>query len=139
MKPAEIPTPGSARAITFLLVFLMSGPPAWSQTAYRAGAQDLARTRSIAESQHEIVILLIQKKEYDRALEEADKIFNMQWPDDQEPTLLSALIRRRPRITVYVRAPDFKPNTRRRVRLTARGNAIAFRNCAAGSRNSNAQ
>lgn len=51
----------------------------------------LGRTRSIAETQHEIVVLLIKKKEYNKAVSEADKIFNMKWPEDHEPLLLSEL------------------------------------------------
>ena len=52
----------------------------------------LNRVRSQAESQHEIVMLLIRKKEYAKALEEAGKIFEMKWPADQEPLLLKELL-----------------------------------------------
>ncbi|NLT65623.1 MAG: hypothetical protein GXX84_03380 [Acidobacteria bacterium] len=52
---------------------------------------DLGRTRSLAETQHEIVMLLIKQKEYRKAVSEADKIFSMDWPEDQEPLLLSEL------------------------------------------------
>jgi len=55
-------------------------------------AQSLDRARSMAEAQHEIVILLLQKKEYPRAAAEAGKIFSMKWPDDQEPMLLQELL-----------------------------------------------
>jgi tetratricopeptide (TPR) repeat protein len=51
----------------------------------------LDRTKSKAATQHEIVMLLIQKGEYERALAEANKIFDMRWPDDQEPLLLREL------------------------------------------------
>ena len=54
--------------------------------------QSLQRTRSLAESQHEIVLLLIQKREFAKAAAEASKIFQMKWPEDQEPTLLRELL-----------------------------------------------
>ncbi|MGD0310020.1 MAG: tetratricopeptide repeat protein [Acidobacteriota bacterium] len=58
----------------------------------RAQAWDLNKTRSVAESQHEIVMILIRKKEFDKAAEEANKIFQMKWPEDQEPILSKELI-----------------------------------------------
>lgn len=51
----------------------------------------LGRTKRIAETQHEIVMLLIKKKEYEKAVSEAEKIFNMRWPQDQESLLISEL------------------------------------------------
>lgn len=45
---------------------------------------DIGKTRSLAASQHEIVVILIKKKEFDKAAEEANKIFQMKWPDDQQ-------------------------------------------------------
>ena len=54
-------------------------------------AQSLQKTRSMAEAQHEIAVLLIQKEEYRRAVDEAAKIFQMSWPDDQEAVLLKEL------------------------------------------------
>ncbi len=58
----------------------------------QAQSWDLQKTRKIAESQHEIAMILIRKKEYIKAAEEADKIFQMKWPDDQEPVLLKELL-----------------------------------------------
>ncbi len=55
-------------------------------------AAQLGKTRSLAESQHEIVLLLIKKKDFEQALTEANKIFDMRWPADQEPTLLKELL-----------------------------------------------
>jgi tetratricopeptide (TPR) repeat protein len=55
-------------------------------------AQSLQKNRSMAEAHHEIAVLLIQKKEFDKAVEEAAKIFSMSWPDDQEPVLLKDLL-----------------------------------------------
>jgi tetratricopeptide (TPR) repeat protein len=57
-----------------------------------APSAQLGRTRSQAESQHEIVVLLIKKKEFTQALTEANKIFDMRWPADQEPTFLKSLL-----------------------------------------------
>ena len=52
----------------------------------------LGKMKSIAEAQHEIVLLLIKKQEYDKAAAEADKIFDLNWPGDQEPLLLKELL-----------------------------------------------
>ncbi len=57
-----------------------------------AQSWDITKTRKIAESQHEIVMILIRKKEYSKAADEANKIFQMKWPDDQEPVLLDELV-----------------------------------------------
>ena len=51
----------------------------------------LGKTRSLAESQHEIVMLLLQQGQYEKAHDEANKIFEMNWPSDQEPLLLKEL------------------------------------------------
>ncbi len=51
----------------------------------------LEKTKSMAEAQHEIVVILVKKKDYDKAAVEANKIFDMKWPDDQEPLLLKEL------------------------------------------------
>jgi tetratricopeptide (TPR) repeat protein len=53
---------------------------------------DLKKTQSLAESQHEIVTLLIRKKEFAKAQEEANKIFQMKWLESQEPVLLKELL-----------------------------------------------
>jgi len=61
----------------------------------RLGAQDaeLGKLRSIAAAQHEIVVMLINKKEFAKAAEEANRIFQLKWPADQEPVLLEELLR----------------------------------------------
>lgn len=51
----------------------------------------LSRIRSMAESQHEIVVLLLEKKQFNEAAVEAGKIFELKWPPDQEPLLLTEL------------------------------------------------
>ena len=59
------------------------------------GHQDgsgLGKTKSMAGTQHEIVMLLIKKGDFEKAAAEADKIFAMKWPADQEPLLLSELL-----------------------------------------------
>ena len=53
---------------------------------------DLGKLRRTAQAQHEIVMLLIEKKEYAKAGEEANKIFQMKWPDGQESLLLYDLL-----------------------------------------------
>jgi tetratricopeptide (TPR) repeat protein len=78
-------TPKLASALLLLLCLsFTTGLP--GQTA------DLARNKSFAESQHEIVKILISKKEFAKAAAEANKIFQMKWPDDQEPILLKELL-----------------------------------------------
>jgi tetratricopeptide (TPR) repeat protein len=72
------------RAIPVLWLGLALGPPSLF-------AQSLQKTRSMAETQHEIAVLLIQKKEYPRAVAEAAKIFQLTWPEDQESMLLKEL------------------------------------------------
>lgn len=67
------------------------GMPASAAQADTTSSQ-LGKTRSQAESQHEIVLLLIKKQEFSQALAEANKIFEMKWPADQEPTLLKELL-----------------------------------------------
>jgi tetratricopeptide (TPR) repeat protein len=64
--------------------------PAESEMASQASAP--ANVRSLAESQHEIVMLLLKKNAYDQALAEANKIFEMKWPEDQEPVLLKEIL-----------------------------------------------
>lgn len=51
----------------------------------------LSRIKSMAESQHEIVVLLLEKKQFNEAEAEAGKIFELKWPTDQEPLLLTEL------------------------------------------------
>src|SRR5262245_18770204 len=52
----------------------------------------LKKMRSIDETQHEIVMLLLRKKECSKADEEASKIFDMKWPVEEEPVLLKELL-----------------------------------------------
>jgi tetratricopeptide (TPR) repeat protein len=55
-------------------------------------SESLGKLRGIAETQHEIAVILIRKKEFTKAQEEAQKIFNLNWPPDQEPILLKELL-----------------------------------------------
>jgi tetratricopeptide (TPR) repeat protein len=57
-----------------------------------AQESDLNKTRRIAETQHDIVMILIKKKEFTKAAEEADKIFEMKWPESQEAALKKCLL-----------------------------------------------
>jgi tetratricopeptide (TPR) repeat protein len=92
------PAPGQlrlAKLLSFALPFFLFAtllPSAASFGNQSDTTVGLGRTKNKAEMQHEIVILLIKKKEYDRAAAEACKIFDMKWPDDQEPLLLRELI-----------------------------------------------
>lgn len=55
-------------------------------------AAELSKMRSYAESQHEIVMILMRKKEFAQALTEANKIFGLKWPPSQEATLRKDLL-----------------------------------------------
>ena len=85
MKSAAMPGKITAGVlITMLLAGLIPIVPVYSQ--------ELGKTKSMAGTQHEIVMLLIKKKEYEKAAAEANKIFDMKWPEDQEPLLLRELL-----------------------------------------------
>jgi tetratricopeptide (TPR) repeat protein len=73
---------------TFVLFFGLMPFALMVRPAAGAQASDFSNVRSLAESQHEIVMLLLKKDAYDQALAEANKIFEMKWPEDQEPVLL---------------------------------------------------
>ena len=73
----------------FLLAGVISVGPL---SAYQTDASTLGKTKSMAEAQHEIVLLLMKKQEYDKAMIEACKIFEMRWPGDQEPLLIKELL-----------------------------------------------
>jgi len=64
------------------------------QVSGKSAATDssLEKMMSIAESQHEIFMLLLRKKEYARAVDEAGRIFDMKWPADRETLLLKELM-----------------------------------------------
>jgi tetratricopeptide (TPR) repeat protein len=64
-----------------------------AQSRLPAQETELGRTRKIAEAQHDIVVILIKKKEFDKAAEEAKKIFDMKWPEDEAPVLKDELLR----------------------------------------------
>jgi tetratricopeptide (TPR) repeat protein len=77
--------------VTFMLFSTLTATamPAGSEIAEQAPAGNV---RSLAESQHEIVMLLLKKDAYDQALAEANKIFEMRWSEDQEPVLLKEIL-----------------------------------------------
>jgi hypothetical protein len=82
---------------TLLAVVLLSSGlflPGEAQVSGKSAPADssLEKMRSIAESQHEIFMLLLRKKEYAKAVDEAGRIFDMKWPADREPLLLKELM-----------------------------------------------
>jgi tetratricopeptide (TPR) repeat protein len=93
MRSAESHVYGKIRTGALFSMLLVGvtpyAPPAFSQQSDSPNA--LGRTKRMAETQHEIIMLLIRKKEYAKAASEANKIFEMKWPDDQEPLLLKEL------------------------------------------------
>jgi len=76
----------------FALLALLGTAPASDALQSAAKPPELGKVKSIAESQHEIVMLLLEKKDFTNALTEANKIFDMSWPEDQEPILLKELL-----------------------------------------------
>lgn len=52
------------------------------------GQQSWEETRRLAEAQHEIVMLLIEKGEFEKVHEAAHEIFQLNFPQDQEHLLL---------------------------------------------------
>lgn len=85
--------PGRKSAAALLLVFLAGMIPVVSASAFQGDASaSLGKLKSMAEAQHEIVMILVKKQEYDKAVAEANKIFDMKWPGDQEPLLLKELL-----------------------------------------------
>ncbi len=81
-------------ATTFLTALLVPLACAVPRSESQSGPQtpELSRMRSYAESQHEIVMILIRKKDFSQALGEANKIFELKWPDSQELTLRKDLL-----------------------------------------------
>jgi tetratricopeptide (TPR) repeat protein len=76
----------------FLSVLILYRTPVVQPAAAQTNASaSLEKIKSMAAAQHEIVVLLIQKKEFEKAATEANKIFDMKWPEDQEPLLTKEL------------------------------------------------
>jgi len=65
----------------FALCFILCAPSLLQ-------GQSWEETRHLAEVQHEIVMLLIEKGEFDKVPQAADEIFQLNFPKDQEPLLL---------------------------------------------------
>ena len=93
MKSAESQIVGRKTAAVLLFFALTSLPPLQAPAAGQPDSPTaLEKTRGKAEAQHEIVVILLKKKEYERAVGEANKIFDMNWPEGQEPLLLKELL-----------------------------------------------
>ncbi len=86
----KIPVKISGIALLFILLTTLISIVSVSADQEGTSAS-LGKTKSMAEAQHEIVVLLIQKKEYEKAAAEANKIFEMRWPEDQEPLLVKEM------------------------------------------------
>jgi tetratricopeptide (TPR) repeat protein len=78
--------------VVFSLFAAGSSAPLLQSAAPRSNSNDsLSQMKSWAESQHEIVMLHLQKKEFEKAAIEANKIFDMDWPESEEILLLKEL------------------------------------------------
>ena len=75
-----------------ICLFLTSQPSLVEAGRAQSGGTSLEKLRNMAATQHEIVVLLLQKKEFSKAAEEAAKIFELNWPVEQEPILLKELL-----------------------------------------------
>jgi len=82
----------SSVVLLFALLTLLGTAPASVALQSASKPPELGKVKSIAESQHEIVMLLLEKRDFSTALTEASKIFEMSWPEDHEPTLLKELL-----------------------------------------------
>jgi tetratricopeptide (TPR) repeat protein len=91
MKSAAMP-PLAGRIAAGAIIFIVAGMILLLYGGQVDSPVALGRTKSMAATQHEIVMLLIKQKEYDKAVVEAQKIFEMKWPEDQEPLLLQELL-----------------------------------------------
>jgi tetratricopeptide (TPR) repeat protein len=78
--------------VLFFLLFSSLTPLLKSAPPQPKSKDSLSQTKSLAESQHEIVMLLLKNKEYEKAVAESNKIFDMSWPESQEPLLLKELL-----------------------------------------------
>jgi tetratricopeptide (TPR) repeat protein len=87
---------GFSRSKTLLgqsLLGLILNLPAPSSVARQTDPDksELGKIRGKAATQHEIAVILLDKKEFEKAASEAGKIFEMKWPQDQEAVLLKEL------------------------------------------------
>jgi len=93
MRFAERNLPIKIAAGAFVALLLADGVSFLPALAYQPDTPvSLGKTKSMAETQHEIVMLLIRKKDYQKAAAEAGKIFDLKWPEDQEPLLVKELL-----------------------------------------------
>ena len=92
MKSASMPhTSGRITAYALVSIFIASLIPILPLYAHQSDST-IGSTRSKAATHHEIVMMLMKKKQYGQAATEAHKIFEMSWPEDQEPLLLKELL-----------------------------------------------
>jgi tetratricopeptide (TPR) repeat protein len=93
MRPGVLHSIRRIVAATLLFMLIGSLAPFLPAAVFQSNSQDsLGKTKSRAETQHEIVMLHLKKKEYEKAALEANKIFDMPWPESQEPLLLKELL-----------------------------------------------
>ena len=76
----------------FLAGTFLAFTAGWAVPRLPAQEADLNTILRIAETQHDIVVILIKKKDFTKAAEEADKIFAMKWPEKQEAVLKKDLL-----------------------------------------------
>ncbi len=84
--------PLCAAALAAILFSLSVPPAAPADDQRQDAARSVDRLKSMAEAQHEIVMIFLKKKDFAGAEREAHKIFEMGWPEDQEGLLLKELL-----------------------------------------------
>ncbi len=80
----------AAALASLLIAGVAAAIPVYGTQTGSPGTLD--KTKSMAGTQHEIVVLLLKQKDFQKAFAEANKIFEMKWPEDQEPLLLKELL-----------------------------------------------
>jgi len=80
-------------AVMICCLLAAAGAPGQERgTQSKSSDPELSRILSLAESQHEIVMILVRKGEFAAAAGEAQKIFDLDWPAAEEPRLLRELL-----------------------------------------------
>jgi hypothetical protein len=73
-------------------VLLIDVVPVMASFANQTNPASLQTMKNMAAAQHEVVVLLTKKEAYAKAMAEANEIFDMKWPDKEEPLLVKEML-----------------------------------------------